>query len=110
MFPSLVDKFTLEAPFLNPELVMDLKMGIKRSTGEKFAKVKTLDGKIFIKTVSPSGIVSTTFIEIPPYNSKEKRDHLIQELRESGMVQDDIADYLGIAQSTVSNVLKKSRY
>ena len=82
-------------------------MGIKRSTGEKFMKVRTVYGKIFIKIVAPNGIISNEYIDIPPYYTTAQRDELVKYLiYKKGLIQDDIATYLGISQSTVSNILR----
>ncbi|WP_346867277.1 MULTISPECIES: helix-turn-helix domain-containing protein [unclassified Clostridium] len=107
MLPDIIQNFTLQAPYLNQMNIISFNMGIKSTTGEKILRVKTIDGKVFIKTISLSGIVSTEFIEIPEFNTSQQRDLLIIDLRKKGLIQDDIADYLNISQSTVSNVLRK---
>lgn len=91
-----------------PDELVSLNIGIKRRTGERFAKATTLDGKTYIKTLSKSGVSQNTVIEIPPYSTKEERDNIIKELSNNN-TQDDIADMLGISQGTVSNSLRKKK-
>lgn len=107
MFLKIIDNFINKSPYLNENQIESFNMGIKRSTGEKFMKVRTVDGKIFIKIVAPNGIISNEYIDIPPYYTTEQRDELVKYLRYTkGLIQDDIATYLGISQSTVSNILR----
>lgn len=108
MLPTIIDEFTEKAPYLNANNIVNFNMGIKPSTGERFIQVKTTEGKIYIKTISPNGIVDTRVIEIPDFYSKSERDELIVYLRtEKKLLQSDIAIYLGVSQSLVSNVLRK---
>ncbi len=107
MFPEITENFINKKPFLSENQIESFNMGIKRSTGEKFMKVRTVEGKIFIKIVAPNGIISNEYIDIPPYYTTAQRDELVKYLRyKKGLIQDDIATYLGISQSTVSNILR----
>lgn len=107
MSDNLLNVFANESAVSTEELV-SLNIGIKKRTGEKFAKAITADGKTYIKTLSKSGIVQNSIIKIPPHSTKEERDNIISELSEK-YTQDDIADMLGISQGTVSNALRKKR-
>ena len=107
MSNELINAFSGENRVASEDLV-SLNIGIKKRTGERFAKATTSDGKTFIKTLSKSGVSQNSIIEIPPYSTKEERDAIIKELSRNN-TQDDIADMLGISQGTVSNSLRKKR-
>lgn len=107
MSNELINAFSGEDRVASEDLV-SLNIGIKKRTGERFAKATTSDGKTFIKTLSKSGVSQNSIIEIPPYSTKEERDAIIKELSRNN-TQDDIADMLGISQGTVSNSLRKKR-
>jgi len=102
---ELIDAFANE-PLIESEDLVSLNIGYKKRTGERFAKAVTVEGKTYIKTLSKTGIETQEIISIPPYNSREERDDIIRELSQKN-TQDDIADMLGISQSTVSNTLRK---
>ena len=104
---NLLSVFANESAVSLDELV-SLNIGIKKRTGEKFAKATTSDGKTYIKSLLRSEVAQSTIIEIPPYSTREERDNIIRELSQT-YTQDDIADMLGISQGTVSNALRKSR-
>ena len=104
---NLLSVFANESA-VSPDELVSLNIGIKKRTGERFAKATTSDGKTYIKTLSRSGIAQNTIIEIPPYSTKEERDNIIGELSQTH-TQDDIADMLGISQGTVSNSLRKKK-
>ena len=107
MSNELINAFSGEDRVASEDLV-SLNIGIKKRTGERFAKATTSDGKTFIKTLSKSGVSQNSIIEIPPYSTKEERDAIIKELSRNN-TQDDIADMLGISQGPVSNSLRKKR-
>ncbi len=106
MFPVIVENFVNKPPHLSQSYIVTATYGIRKKTGEKFLKVITIDKQIYIKTIGINGEVKNKYIKIPNFNTKEERDKLIFQLRNKGYIQDDIADFLGISQSTVSNVLK----
>lgn len=106
MANDLISAFVNDSRVPSEELV-SLNIGIKKRTGERFAKATTSDGKTFIKTLTRSGVSQSHLIEIPAYSTKEERDIIIKELAEKH-TQDDIADMLGISQGTVSNSLRRS--
>lgn len=102
---NLMTVFAKESQVANEELT-SLKIGTKRSTGEKFAKATTIDGTTFIKSLSKSGVEQNRTIKIPSYSTKEERNEIIRDLSRD-YIQDDIADMLEVSQSTVSNTLRK---
>ncbi|MPN50856.1 hypothetical protein SDC9_198496 [bioreactor metagenome] len=83
MFPEITENFINKKPFLSENQIESFNMWIKRSNGEKFMKVRTVDGKIFIKIVAPNGIISNEYIGIPPYYTTEQRDELVKYLRQT---------------------------
>lgn len=107
MSNELINAFSGEDRVASENLV-SLNIGIKKRTGERFAKATTSDGKTFIKTLSKSGVSQNSIIEIPSYSTREERDAIIKELSRNN-TQDDIADMLGISQGTVSNSLRRKR-
>lgn len=107
MSNELINAFSGEDRVASEDLV-SLNIGIKKRTGERFAKATTSDGKTFIKTLSKSGVSQNSIIEIPSYSTREERDAIIKELSRNN-TQDDIADMLGISQGTVSNSLRRKR-
>lgn len=108
MVPELINNFIKQVPEINDTNIISFNIGIKPSTGERYMKLKTIDGMIYIKTLAQNGIVDTRCLKIPPYYTVQQRDELIRYLKtEKGLIQVDIADYLGISQGTVSNVLRK---
>lgn len=107
MSNELIDAFSNE-PKINIDDIVSLNAGIKKRTGERFAKATTSDGKTYIKTLSKKGVKKQSVITIPPYFSKEERDEIIVDLARNN-TQDDIADMMDISQSTVSNVLRKNK-
>lgn len=107
MSKNLLNVFSDESAVSLEDLVL-VKMGVKKSTGERFAKAVTKDGKTFIKTLSESGIEQDSITIIPCYSSKKERDKIIKDLSKK-YTQEDIADMLGISQGTVSNSLSKKK-
>lgn len=104
---ELIEAFSNESQ-INMDEIVSLNVGIKRRTGERFAKATTSDGKTYIKTLSRTGVEEQSVTTIPPYFSKEERDEIIVDLARNN-TQDDIADMMSISQSTVSNVLRKKK-
>ncbi|MBE7031980.1 MAG: helix-turn-helix domain-containing protein [Ruminococcaceae bacterium] len=90
-----------------PENLISLKLGVKKRTGEQFAKATTNDGKTYIKSFSYTGVEEQKLITIPNYLNKNQRNEIIKDLART-YTQDDIADMLGVSQSTVSNVLRNN--
>lgn len=107
MSNNLLNVFTNESA-ISPDKLVSLNIGVKKRTGERFAKATTSDGKTYIKTLSQSGVSQNTIIEIPSYSTKEERNKIISELSPKN-TQEDIADMLGISQATVSNSLRKKK-
>ena len=108
MSNDLFDAFSNE-PGVPSEDIVSLNMGIKKRTGERFAKATTSDGKTYIKTLSKTGVAQKSVITIPSYSSKEERDEIIMDLSKRN-TQDDIADMMDISQGTVSNVIRKKKH
>lgn len=102
---DLFDAFSNEPEVISEEIV-SMNIGIKKRTGERFAKATTSGGKTYIKTLSKTGIRQDAIISIPAYSTKAERDKIIADLAKKN-TQDDIADMLGISQGTVSNSLRK---
>lgn len=46
---------------------------------------------------------------MPNIDTKEKRDNVIKEMADQNKTQVEIAQKVGVSQSTVSNVLKKKK-
>lgn len=80
----------------------------KTQTGGQIAKVTTNTGTTLIREISKSGVVKDSIIEIPYYETKSERDEIILDLLNNHL-QEEVADFLGISQSTVSNVLNKNK-
>lgn len=81
----------------------------KNPTGGYVAKITTDTGTTYIKKISKTGVVKNSTVEIPYYETKSERDEIILDLLNDNHLQEEVAEFLGISQSTVSNVLKRSK-
>lgn len=112
MAPDLMTLFTggdlPKKKRLAADDIVSLSYGIKKRSGEQFAKATLNDGTSYIRSLSKSGVDSQTMIKIPEYSSREERDEIVMDLLEK-YVQDDVADMMGISQSTVHNIKKKHK-
>ncbi len=90
---------------LKLEDIIEFKINRWNETGGLILKAKTVN-RYLIKLVYPSGIVENRSIEIPIFYTKSDRDKAIKDLHRQGYKQTEIADYLDISQSTVSNVIR----
>lgn len=93
---------------LPKEKIRALSYGMKKRTGERFARATMEDGRTFIRTLSKAGVGEKREIQIPAYSSKEERDDIVMDLLES-YVQDDVADFMDLSQGTISNIKNKRR-
>lgn len=93
------------------EGITEFSFGRKKRTQTNYIKAKNVQGATYISELDSSGLRIETIIQIPPYNKSDKdtRDKIIKELHSKKHCQDDIADFLDISQSTVSNSLKKNK-
>lgn len=103
---DILEKFKEDNPHLNMNEIMAVNIGFRNRTGERFVRVKTMDGSILIKEINYNGMISDETKVIRPYHNKEERNKLVRHLRGTGLNQEDIADYLEISQGTVSNILR----
>lgn len=88
--------------------IVSLVLKTNGKTGAKMARAVLDDGRVLIKTITPSGIVSESIIKIPEIASIAQRNGIIKDLAKQKIyTQEMIAAMLDISQSTVSNVLKK---
>ena len=86
--------------------IVSLAFKINHKTGAKIARAVLDDGRILVKEISSSGVVSETVHTLPEIASVAKRNEVIQDLAKKH-TQELIAAMLNISQSTVSNVLRK---
>lgn len=105
-FDIIEKNFIISSPKLDENEITGYNFFIKKSTGERIAKVFTEDAT-FIKTISSVGVRTSTCIEIPEWETRDERDEIILDLLKQGHIQDDIADYMDISQGTISRVKKK---
>lgn len=89
-----------------PSEIEAMSFAIKKRTGERIAKATLRDGTTYVRTLSERGIDTKKMIKIPDYQTKEQRDEIVMELL-NDYVQDDVADFMGLSQSTVHNIKKK---
>ena len=88
--------------------IIDLAFRTNGKTGAKIARAVLDDGRILVKTITASGVVSETIHKIPDIVSTAQRNEIIKDLsKQKGFSQEMIAAMLNISQSTVSNVLRK---
>lgn len=78
----------------------------KTSTGGYLATVTTNTGTTLIRETTKSGVIKDSIITIPYYETKIERDQIILDLLQNHL-QEEVADFLGISQATVSNVSRK---
>ena len=60
-------------------------------------------------TQSKEGVKELSLTQVPNIDTKEKRDNVIKEMADQNKTQVEIAQKVGVSQSTVSNVLKKKK-
>ncbi len=86
--------------------VVSLALKPNKRTGAKIARAVLDDGRILIKTITASGVISETVHKIPEITSATQRNNIIKDLAKQKITQETIAAMLDISQSTVSNVLR----
>ena len=91
---------------ISPSEIEALSFGTQKRTGERFAKATLKNGTTYIRTLSEKGVDTRKTITIPDYQTKEQRDGIVMELL-NDYVQDDVADFMGLSQSTIHNIKKK---
>lgn len=105
-YDLILDTFVESGPSLRTKDIIKFDMIIKKN-GERVGRVTTKDGVTYIRTISEEGVRIETNIKIPYYATVRERDDIIIYLLKKGHVQDDVAQYMGISQSTVSAVKRK---
>ncbi len=93
------------------ELVSDDELNIVSTNGRYDKKRKTLrqratdnNGNTYMREMNPlMGILDERKISVLPGDKHEQA----KQLKRQGYTQDEIADMLGVSQSTVSNWLRK---
>ena len=93
---------------LSPDDIVSLAYGTKKRSGERFAKATLENGRTYIRSLSMHGVASQKMIEIPHYDTKEQRDAIVMDLL-NDYVQDDVADMMGLSQTTVHNIKAKHK-
>ena len=86
--------------------VVSLALKPNKRTGAKIARAVLDDGRILIKTITASGVISETVHKIPEITSATQRNNIIKDLAKQKITQETIAAMLDISQTTVSNVLR----
>ena len=89
--------------------IVSASINNKKRTGETIARITYANGQTFIRKQSSSGLDEQIKITPPPITSKEERNQIIRELNRKNYTQVEIADIVGISQSTVSNILRSKR-
>ena len=96
-------------PSINNSQISSSRSGQNKKTKENFS-VRTYAGGQTVKlTQSKHGVREVTITEPPECTTKEKRDKVITELAKKHKTQVEIAEIMNVSQSTVSNVLRKSK-
>lgn len=96
-------------PSINTSQISSSRSGQNKKTEEIFS-VRTYAGGQTVKlTQSKEGVREATITEPPEYATKEERDKIITEFSKKHKTQVEIAEIMNISQSTVSNVLRKSK-
>lgn len=104
---NLIEKNFIDTyPFLSQNDIKGFELKCKEN-GEQIGFVYLNNGKTIIKNVTPDGITITTFIEIPYFgNNLELRNNFIYSLyRVHRYRQADIAKFMSMSQSQISNIL-----
>lgn len=86
--------------------IVSLSFKTNHKTGAKIARAVLDDGRILVKEISASGVVSEAIHTLPEIASVAKRNEVIRDLAKKH-TQEMIAAMLNISQATVSNALRK---
>ncbi|BAK48449.1 hypothetical protein CXIVA_24820 [Clostridium sp. SY8519] len=90
--------------------IVSLNFGTNGKTGEKFARAVLDNGTTLIKSVTATGVEKNVQYIIPAFTSLTERNEIINDLsKNQKLTQEMIASMMNISQSTVSNVLRKSK-
>ena len=94
--------------FNNNDIIAS-RTGYNQKTGEKYSLATDTKGLTIKLTQSKEGVKELTVTQVPNIDTKEKRDNVIKEMAAQNKTQGEIAQTVGVSQSTVSNVLKKKK-
>lgn len=86
------------------------QFAIEYSSGFLTATVKRQDGSVQVvrRSVGNDGFSQVSNFD-PNKMSRDERNQVIQQLREDGLSQSNIAKRVGFSQATVSNVLRRKK-
>lgn len=83
----------------------------KKENGEQIGVITLVDGRSIVKNITPDGLIITTYIEIPNFaHNIELRNKFICDLYNIYRYrQADIAKFMLMSQSQISNIITKNR-
>ena len=80
---------------------------MNHKTGAKTAKIVFNNGVMQIQTFTKEGVKIFSEYVLPAITSNADKIAVAKDLAKNGVKQVDIADFLHVSQSTISNWLKK---
>ena len=80
---------------------------VNHKTGAKTAKIVFNNGVMQIQTITKTGVKIVSEYVLPAIASNADKIAIAKDMAKNGMRQVDIADFLRVSQSTVSNWLRK---
>lgn len=80
---------------------------MNHKTGARTAKIVFNNGVMRIQTVTKTGVKIVSEYVLPAIASNADKIAIAKDMAKNGMRQVDIADFLRVSQSTVSNWLRK---
>lgn len=103
----IIQNFVNTSPFILEKDITSVSFKLK-SNGEQVGIITTRYGTTYVKTITPDGLRTTSIIEIPVFYSRHERDTFIYNTlyRNQGYSQSDIALFLNMSQSQISNIIR----
>ncbi len=107
-YPLIIKNFVDTNPYVKEEEIINFSFK-RKENGEQVGIVKIDSGITYIKRITPDGLDTTLIIKIPLFFSIEDRNNFIMKNLYNNYTQADIAMFLNMSQSQISNIIRKYR-
>lgn len=89
--------------------IISLAFKTDSKSGARIVRAVLDNGTTLVKKVTAQGAIIEKIITLPEITSTTQRNNVILDLAKNKMTQEQIAAMLDISQSTVSNIIRKSK-